>query len=853
MKYFIFLILLATIAFGNAQKKYSYNYKNVSLNEVIRQIEKQHNINFSFAIDLIQNKKITLSVEDIDLKELLFLLQSQTSLSFEQISKDQIIVAPIRANNKICGYVLDFDSKLPIPYASIDSSTGEKSVTDTNGFFIIEKTKTNTYTISNQGYAAKEFMGADECLQIYITASNELLDAVVVSGYVTTGIDRKKDGSIDVTSNSLGILPGLVTPDLLQSIQLIPGINSLNESASGIQVRGGSPDQNLVLFDGIKLFNTAHFYGMFSTLNPYATQSANIFKSGTSAVYGDRVSGVIDISSGEDIPSKTKSGLGIDGISIDGYIKTRLSDKFGVFVFARRSYGDVLRSPTYDSYAEKIFRNFGVVRDVNGQVVAVPNDDQYTVNTSTFDFSFHDISSKAIFEPNSNNKFILSSLYTRNELHFRFNDDGETKVDEVSTENIGLSFKWKHINTETSNEDITFYFSRYNSKYSTDEYMEDSIDETNIRNNFITDTGLNIKANRSVGKRQNLSFGYQISNSLVDLNVYSFEPSEPEDNLNIRDREKNLKNAVFAEYNYSTKNLSVFGLGLRGVHYGSLGNIYVEPRINAEYAINKVLRVKASIERRHQPITQIIEFNNSELRLDNDIWRLSNKSNYPLLRSDQISAGLLYDNKNWTIDIDAYYKELTGLTTITNGFSTPQLQIDKGNSIIRGMDILIKKRIDNYRVWAGYTFNDVKYNFTKIQSGDFSGNNDIKHSFRISNTLTINKFELSLGWQYRSGNPYTPIKSFDPETSLVEYGKINSVSLKDYHRLDASAIYNFNISKKKNWKAQLGFSVLNIYNRKIPISITYRSEDEGSGLELQQVIQRFSLGFTPNISCRLFF
>ena len=853
MKRFIFLILLFTVAYGNAQNKQSYTYDNTSLNEVIKQIEKLHDISFSFAIDLIQNKKISLNVQDIEFEELLNILESQTSLSFEKISENQIIIAPKNTNDKICGYVLDLDSKLPIPFALINSSTGEKTVSDSKGFFSINTTEDNTYIISNLGYSTQDFLGKETCQQIYLTASNELLDEVIISGYVTSGIDRNKDGSIDVNSNSLGILPGLVTPDLLQSIQLIPGINSLDESASGIQIRGGSPDQNLILFDDIKLFNTGYFYGMFSTLNPYATQKASIFKSGTSAVYGDRVSGIIDISSGEDIPNKTKSGFGMDGLSIDGFIKTPVSDKLAVYVFARRSSTDIYRSSTYDSYADKIFSNTGPVRDINGQIITVPSDDEYTSDSNDNSFSFFDINTKIIFAPNTNNKFIFSGLTTRNAIDFTFVDDGETKVDDLITRNNGLSFKWKHKSSETNTEDITFYYSKYDSSYSTKEVIDDITSETNIRNNFITDIGLNIKAHTNIGKRQFLTYGYQISNSIVDIETIKDEPFEPEENQNINDRNKNLKNALFVEYNYTTANSSLIGIGLRAVHYGSLGNVYIEPRINAEYRLSKTLRIKGNIERRHQPISQIVEYSQGELRLENSTWRLSNKTNHPLLRSDQVSVGLLYDHNSWTIDFDAYYKNLSGLTSSTNGFRTPQLEVYEGKSIIKGIDVLIKKRIDNYRIWAGYTFNDIRFNFPNIQTGDFPGNNDITHSFRISNTLSINDFEFSLGWQYRTGEPSTPIASFDSETSLVSFGDINSVRLKDYHRLDASAIYNFTINKAKNWKAQLGVSALNIYNRKIPISIIYRSEDEGSGLELQQVIQRYSLGFTPNASFRLFF
>lgn len=853
MKRFIFLIIFFIVASGNAQKTQGYNFNNTSLKEVIKQIEKQHDISFSFAIDLIQDKKITLNVEAIEFEELLYILESQTSLSFEKISEDQIIIAPKKTDNKICGYVLDLESNLPIPYAIISSSTGEKVVADSNGFFSIETNQENSYMISNLGYFNVDFIGKKTCQQIYLIANNELLDEVIISGYVTSGIDRKSDGSIDVNSNSLGILPGLVSPDLLQSIQLIPGINSLNESASGIQIRGGSPDQNLILFDDIKLYNTGHFYGMFSTLNPYATQKASIFKSGTSAVYGDRISGIIDISTGEDIPQKTIGGIGIDGLSVDGFIKTPISDKLAIYAFARRSYIDVYRSPTYDSYAEKIFNNIGTTRKSNGQIITVPSDDQFNPRSSRNSFSFFDISTKIIFEPNPKNKFIASGLFTRNEIDFTFIDDGESKVDDLSTENNGLSFKWKHKSSETNNEEITFYYSKYDTNYITREFIDQELGEANVRNNFITDIGLNLKSYRNIGKRQYLTFGYQISNSNVTLETIKDDPVDTEDNENLENENKNLKNALFAEYNYYTKNSSVIGVGLRAVHYGSLGNIYIEPRVNIEYALHKSFRVKGSIERRHQPISQVIEFNQGELRIENSTWRLSNKTGNPLLRSDQISTGLLYDNKSWTIDLDAYYKDLTGLTSFTDGFRTPQLEQDVGKSIIRGIDILIKKRVHNYRIWAGYTFNDIRFNFPKVQTGDFPGNNDITHSFRISNTLKVNDFEFSLGWQYRTAEPYTPIVNYDPDTALVNFGKINSARLKDYHRLDASAIYNFKINKTKNWRAQLGISALNIYNRIIPISITYRSEDEGAGLELQQVIYRYSLGFTPNASFRLFF
>ena len=189
--------------------------------------------------------------------------------------------------------------------------------------------------------------------------------------------------------------------------------------------------------------------------------------------------------------------------------------------------------------------------------------------------------------------------------------------------------------------------------------------------------------------------------------------------------------------------------------------------------------------------------------------------------------------------------------------------------------------MDQYKIWAGYTYNDITFQFPNLPetSSSFPGNNDITHQFRISNTLTLDKWQFSLGWQYRTGSPITPVNSFDinidadgENAGVVNFGAINSDRLPDFHRLDASILYDFPINYgKKQLKSQVGFSLLNIYNRVVPLNLIYKAErkplddggiaipgTDGSSPEeleliLEQVIQRFSLGITPNVSFRVFF
>ncbi|CAM1344604.1 TonB-dependent receptor [Tenacibaculum amylolyticum] len=884
------LLLFCTTLFSYAQETVSVSYNKTPLTTALKDIETKTGILFSYAQEIVLNKNVTITEKSIRIHLLFTKLEQQTSLRFEQVSPKQVIITK---EVTICGYVVDAVTKEPIPYVDVLLDQNTYTTTNDNGFFEFPKlpfTRSKaTLQLSILGYKKLEIPvnSQEKCAVIALVSELDQLSEVVVSGYITSGIDRNRDGSISVDTQRLGILPGLVSPDISQSIQLIPGISTLDESATGIQIRGGSPDQNLILYDDIKLYNTGYLYGMFSLFNPFATQEATVFRSGTSASYGDRISGIIDISSGDLIPEKTEGGFEIDGLSANAYVKAPISEKVAVYGFARRSYNDILKTPTYDSYADKIFTNFGVARDVNGNVLLLETDDDFNQENSTNDFSFTDFNAKVIIKPNEKNSIAISGLYTRNRLDFNFNGGTEeVLIDSLITQNKGASLKWKHISSDKQQEQITAYFSEYTSFYQNDEFKDETGDsmldlaEINIRDNVISDVGVNISSTTQIKENQKITFGYQLSNTDLKVVISKENPIDAEFESSGQDV-SNLKNAFFSEYTYYFKNKGYINAGVRLVHYGSLNDFLVEPRINFEHPLGNRFRIKTAIERRNQPISQLVEFNHTELRLENNLWRLSDNQQFPLLSSNQISGGLLYHYKNLNIDIDAYFKTLDGLTTFTSGFSNPLENLEVGSSAIKGIDVLLKYKYNNYKIWAGYTYNDITFQFPNLKNTTekFPGNNDITHQFRISNTLQLNNWQFSLGWQYRTGSPITPVNSYNIQidadgenAGVVNFGAVNSARLPDFHRLDASVLHDFNINiGKKKLNAQFGVSVLNLYNRVKPLNLIYKAErkplDDGgiaipgtSGatpeeLEviLEQVIQRFSLGITPNAVFRVTF
>ena len=553
-----------------------------------------------------------------------------------------------------------------------------------------------------------------------------------------------------------------------------------------------------------------------------------------------------------------------------------------VYTFVRRSYSDLVQTPTYDSYSDKIFTNFGVARDVNGNVLLLETDDDYSPETSNNDFHFTDVSSKVVIKPNEKNSIAISGLLTRNSLDFNFTGGDELIIDDLKTKNNGLSANWEHVFGEKHQAEVTAYYSGYHSYYQNDEIKDETGDgipelaEINIRENYIKDLGLNYESTLQLKDRQELKLGYQISNTDLNLLISKEEPVSNSIQASRQDDE-NLKNALFTEYTYYLKNRGLIKGGVRVSHYSSLNKVLLEPRLNFELPLSNRIRFKTAIERRNQPISQLVEFNHTELRLENNLWRLSDDKQFPLLTSNQISGGLLYHFKNLNIDVDAYYKELKGLTTFTSGFSNPLENLEEGESTIKGLDVLLKYRWNNYKIWTGYTFNDITFQFPNINATEakFPGNNDIRHQFRISNSYKFNNWQFSLGWQYRSGKPITPVNSYvikidaDGENAgVVNFGAVNSDRLPDFHRLDATILYDFKIDK---YKSQLGLSVLNLYNRVKPLNLIYKAErkpldDGGIAVEgttgatpeeleliLEQVIQRFSLGLTMNASFKIFF
>ncbi len=845
---FVFLFFACSL-----QAQITKDYKDAPLQQVLTELSESYDLIFSFSNETVKNKVITILVNNTPIDEVLATLTTLTNLDFKKISDRQIIVSSPNNKVEICGYLFDEATNEPLSFASIvieNAKTG--TIANDDGFFQLGDINQNeTILIQYVGYKDKVMpAGAfktNTCPRIPLFAQSTSLEEVLIVEYITTGIDKNIDGSFRILNEDLGILPGQSERDILQSIQLIPGINSPDETVSGIQIRGGSADQNLILWDDIKMYNTGHFFGMLSAFNPSLVKEAKIFKGGADPKYGDRISGVIDISSDQEIPEKFNGGAGINGTHADIFFKVPIHKNIGVVLSGRRSYTDFFETPTYDAFSEKVFQNTKIVD--NPDQIPSEEDEEIEEDIGENNFFFYDTNAKLIIDASEDDKIMVSGIYTNNDLVFEIADEEDLITDNLEIKNEGASFSWVGNRSKKFRHSLKAYYSNFDSDYLFTELENQIIEEQSIRKNSVEDIGLDANLVYNANRKNAVTLGYQFYTNEVFYAIT--RESEFENLINETDLVKNSANTMYANYKFSPENKSFINLGVRASHYSVVDDLYIEPRINIEYPITEFLRIKATGELRYQPISQLVEFEDTQLRLENNIWIHANDE-IPVLESLQFSGGLLFSRNDWNIEIDGYFKNIDGLTSITNGVnSSLDTDLSTGESKIIGVDILLRKKFNNFRTWLGYTFNDIEYSFPEIQESPFPGNNDITHSFRVSNTLELHDWEFSLGWLWRSGAPFTDANLVNDE---IEFDAPNAQRLPEYHRLDISAMYRFNFNTTGSWKGQIGTSLQNIYNRQVPISISYQADENPDTGEVElDVLRQQSLGITPNIIFRMSF
>lgn len=875
MQYCFSLLFLWSFCFVSAQSStINLEAEERPLEEVIAQLEQENGFLFSFKTEDIQNIQVNIRAKEMDLNTFLTRVFSQNGLEFEIIEGNYIILKKAVEKEKILpllsAIIVDSLTGEGLSFANIYfKKTGQDAPTqgtstDKEGKFHWRTAfdKKDTLVISYVGYKEVRLPvtgftnGASPTVGLGFLDFGD--DFVVVTDYLTDGVDLGERGtSTIIQPNKMVAMPGQAEADVLQSIQFLPGISSPDEQASDIYIRGGTPDQNLVLWEDIPIYHSAHYFDMISAFNPYIMNKVKVYRSGFSAIHGGRISGVLDLKSDDYTLKKSNYGLGSNLTHAYLYGKSAILKNKLTFVFSlRRSIRELWNSPTFDNITRRNLQRFILQR---GDVDNLPP--HIKIKTK---FNFIDANLKVSARPTNHDEITAAWFHGLNDFSNRLEDEKDhvELLDNLDLLHQGISLAWKHEWSKKFFSKITGIRSHLNYDYGFDA-MQQMMTMPNHRlkkRNEIIENKLQFDHTYTTIRQHQFNAGYHYTNDKVS---YEFKQAAQQMNtVNEENRYRADLHALYAEYISPPQHRFHMQAGLRLNYYLGTKQTYLEPRLQLGYRLSDHVQLHANAGQYHQFMSRLIEFKTDEAGIDNPIWILAGAKDVlsinreiPVLKAQQYQVGVVFDKKSWVIDIQSYYKKISGLTSLSIGFDEiPKEEYDRGISTIRGIDFLIKKRWRNYRTWLSYTLSKVDYDFNRFSRRTFPASYDQRHFLQWANLFKIHNFELSLGWKLASGKPYTLITGHQPSMNMNNgpraiYGDFNAERLPLQHHLDASIAYHF--KTKSAWKGVLGLSFFNIYNQKNIYNRTYSLNHEDPQAPVIEVRDKETLGFMPNAVFRM--
>lgn len=662
------------------------------------------------------------------------------------------------------------------------------------------------------------------------------LTEILIKSYLAKGIAKDKNAAFKISPKKLEILPGLIEADVLESLQELPGVISPNETATGLNVRGGTPDQNQIIWDGITIFHSGHLFGMISNFNPNITNNIDFLTKGVHPKYGERIASVINISTKNTVAKDFNLGFGLNGISADVFVEAPIiNDKLSVLASFRRSYHSVFETGPFEKMEDKVFQST--------EIHSAPNSEEI--------FYFKDQTIKLNYKLNKNNNFSASYIHIDNDFeHFfeNLNNNSDTYQDILDTENNGFSLTWRKKWNANTTQKTEFSSSDFSLNYNFLTFQNNQKKSDFDKRNFVLNTTFSSELTLNFGMGNSALFGIQ---SVYNDVQYSFV--ETTNNLKYILDENNNKLDVYSFFtNYNNRNFSFFdfNMGLRVNYYQQLNEFRLEPRVMVLKEIFKNLKLQATADIRNQTVNQIDETLISNLSLENKLWRLSDRENAPIINSKQVTLGFLYDYNGWSFDIDTYSKRNVGISALRLGFlSNSQSQYTIGEQKISGVDFYLKKDFKQLKSWVSYTFTDIKNKFNNLNNNHyFTANNQIQHAISSSIAYKTRKVQIALGWKWHSGKPYTSSEVSSTNNTVFNDG-INTRRLPNYNRLDFSSIYHFSLSKSQKIKGKIGLSIRNLLDQSNLISREYIGNNTPNEPIIE--IDKYSLRRTTNFVLRV--
>ncbi len=850
----------------------SATYTGIPLIEFLSDLENRFPVTVYYQDDWFAGETVNLSFTNTSLPEVLDKVSKGTPYMYQVIQGNMIVFMPREDVAFLMGLMIDLSrdmkdvsvveigdpaeagkyKKAVLTGTVSDGKTGQPLfgatvyienttnavISNLSGAYSLEITPgIYTLVVSSIGFETAEYkikIISNGNLDIELFEKSHKIEEVAIYGQRTHENVRGNQMSlIEMDAKNIKQLPSLVgEKDILKSLTMMPGVKSIGEFGSGINVRGGGEDQNLYLLEGAPIFNTSHVFGLLSVINPDAVNSVTLYKGHIPSGYGERVSSVMEIKLKDNNIDKmhARGGIGLfnSRLMFEGPV---YKDIISFNIGGRTSYSNWLLGKMPDYYLQKSSASF---YDVNGLLKLNVKNHQIT-----------------LFGYKSYDKFRYAS-----ELSYEY-------------ENILGSFKWNHSITSNLAASLIVSLSRYNVR-------KDDIKPGYEQSRITTRTNY-------LNGKYNISYT-GLTNHNIDIGLqgirYEIQPGEkmplndtsliiPETLMN----EQAYEGAIYINDLYDiTNNISV-NAGIRYSGYFFTGPLRIpvyqegapisevsvidslyyskgeiikpyynlEPRLSLKFQFDNKNSVKLSYNRNSQYISLI---SYTSIPTPDDVWKLSGPYIRPIL-ADQFAIGY-YRNflgKSIETSVELYYKKLSNLVEYRNSASIEMKQhieteLINASGKNYGIEFLLRKKTGKLDGWISYTFSRTFKKTSGIYSDEIINNNDFyPSSYDKPHDLTIllnynitRRWRIAGNFTYASGRSVTlpEYKYSIGAEELIYYSDRNKYRLPPYHRLDLSISIDESLRIKKKWKGSWTFSLLNVYARKNAYSVFYKKEQPDS-------------------------
>ena len=684
-----------------------------------------------------------------------------------------------------------------------------------------------------------EPLSADFTLPLAGVAESVRVTADIPMLNVSEGVS-----TIALAPEQIAVLPSLGEQDIFRAFQLLPGVAS-NETSSGLYVRGGTPDQNLISYDGFTAYHVDHLFGYFSAFNMDAVEKIELTKTSSEAKRGGRLAGVMDITGKTGSTEKAAFGAGVSLLSVHGLGSFPLSDKASVLLAGRQSF----QSPLYNKILNLVDNGTAQGGPAAGR--AGPG------GRTTFDTqpesSFYDLNGKLHFEPTSNDRLFLSMYYGNDNLDnsrsleipsfvrerlvergIDFPDGDISITDESGWGNTGVGTQWSRQWGDRAQTLLSFGYSNHRNQRDRTSNVGNArggLVEDNTLGDFTTRLAVPVR----IGWNHQLEMGAQLTSNDVRYTFgqasAAMEDDETDEGqpqlrlLDVLDRdEQGTYYSAYVQDQATFFGRLVITPGVRFTRYDRTATGYLEPGIAASLEVASGVRLKGAWGRNHQYVNRIVR--EDVLQGNREFWALSDGDLIPVPESTNLVAGVSFETRDFLVDVEAFRNEQTSLTTFAPRFTPADEGIDyddffyRGDGETEGLEVLLQKKFGGHTGWASYTLSKTDYFFPELEAEPFPADHDQRHELKLVYSARFGSWTVSGTYIHGSGRPYTePIgveeieigggeRAFTVERVVV--GAKNGARLPSYQRLDLAAHLDFELF---SGAGTLGLTVFNVGSR----------------------------------------